>query len=56
MEYEITYDYSGEYSDEYNIRETFVGSWTELQDYIKNMRRNGCYNIYAACVSDDLED
>lgn len=55
MVYDIIYDYSDDYSDERNIRETFCGSWTELQDYIKNMRRNGCYNIYAACV-DDSED
>ena len=56
MLYEITYDYSDEYSDEYNIRETFVGTWIELNGYIKNMWRNGCYNIYAACIDEDFDD
>lgn len=46
--YEITYDYSNEYDTERNITETFEGTWTELQEYIKQMKRNGCFNIYAA--------
>jgi len=44
--YEIMYDYE----DEHNILETFVGSWTELKDYIKKMRASGCYNIDAASL------
>ena len=44
--YEIIYDYE----DERNIRETFEGSWTELQEYIKKMRETGCYNISAASL------
>ena len=66
--YEIIYDYSGtaledgwhymepedRYYDceEHNIRETFVGTWTELQEFIKEMKENGCYNITATCISD----
>lgn len=41
--YLIIYDYK----DERNIRETFYGSWSELQNYIKRMLKNGCYNIDA---------
>lgn len=51
--YEIVYDYSSEYSDERDIREEFEGDWTELQSYIKRMKQNGCYNIYAACIDGD---
>lgn len=49
--YEIIYDFCSEYSDEHNLYETFVGSFDELQDYLKTMKRNGCYNI---SVSDNL--
>ena len=51
MAYEITYDYSGE-NDYYNLQEAFEGTWTELQSYIEEMKRNGCYNIYAVCTRD----
>ena len=44
--YEIIYDYE----DERNIPETFEGSWTELQEYIKEMRATGCCNISAASL------
>ena len=49
-EYEIIYDYSDEYSDTYNIREMFFGSWEDLQAYIKRMKETGCYNIDATEV------
>lgn len=49
--YEIVYDYE----DERNIREDYCGSWSELQDYIKQMRKNGCYHIDATCVDDDFD-
>lgn len=45
--YEIIYDYSDEYGDSTNIVEDFDGSWSELQEYLKRMRQNGCYNISA---------
>ena len=49
--YEIMYDYTDDGgNEEKNIREEFEGSWTELQDYIKQMRAQGCYNITAAEV------
>lgn len=49
--YEITYDYTDESGYECrNIRETFEGSWMGLQDYIKRMRANGCYNIDATSL------
>lgn len=51
--YELIYDYSSDYVDERNIHETFEGSWTELQDWIKEMRKNGCYNITAVALEQD---
>lgn len=46
--YEITYDYE----DERSIREPFEGDWFELQSYIKEMRKSGCYNIDAASLEE----
>ena len=48
--YELIYDYCDDYSDEHNIYEVFEGSWTELQDYIKQMKANGCYAISATYI------
>lgn len=48
--YEIIYDYDDGWSESRNNVEIFEGSWDELQDHIKKMRRNGCYNISATCV------
>ena len=52
--YEIIYDYTDEggYESRNNV-ETFEGTWTELQAYIKSMRKNGCYNITATEVRDE---
>ena len=49
--YEIIYDYE----DEKNIRETFEGDWTALQEYITKMKENGCYNIDAASIYQGIE-
>ena len=46
--YELIYDYE----DEHNIHETLEGDWMELQDYIKRMRENGCYNIDATAIEE----
>lgn len=46
--YEITYDYE----DERNLQETFKGDWFELQSYIREMRKDGCYNIDASCIGE----
>ncbi len=46
MKYEIVYDFTE--SDGYecrNIREDYTGTWMQLQEYIKVLRKNGCYNI-----------
>lgn len=43
--YEIIYDYCDEFSETCNIVEYFEGSWDELHEYLKQMRKNGCYNI-----------
>lgn len=51
--YEITYDYDDEWSGGGTSSETFEGTWSELQDYIKQMRRNGCYNIDANAVYEE---
>lgn len=53
--YEITYDYDDEWSGGGTSSETFEGSWQDLQDYIKQLRASGCYNIDAACVDDCYE-
>ena len=51
--YEIIFDYTDDYGYESrNNVEMFTGSWTELQDHIKKMRRNDCYNITATSVRD----
>ena len=51
--YEIRYDYCNEdgYCEE-DITEEFEGNWDELKDYIKQMKRNGCYNIDATFLYD----
>lgn len=51
--YEIIYDYADDYDEARNIRETFEGSWTELQAHLKRMRANGCYNITATALNQD---
>lgn len=51
--YEIIYDYTDDCGNENrNLTETFTGSWTELQDHIKLMRKNDCYNITVSSVRD----
>lgn len=54
--YEIIYDFSDDYTDERNISEMFEGSWSELQEYIKQMKQNGCYNISATALYDYEEE
>lgn len=51
--YEIVYDYTDEggYENCNNV-ETFEGAWTELQAYIKTMKKNGCYHITVTKVRD----
>ena len=49
--YEIIFDCD----DERNIRDEFTGDWFDLQECIQRMRKNGCYNIEAACI-DDSDD
>lgn len=50
--YEIISDFSDDFSDEHNIREEFTGTWTELQNEIRAMRRAGYYNISANAMDD----
>ena len=52
-DYVIFYDYDNGYDTERNIREEFTGTWSALQDYIKKMREQGCYNIDAVCTDID---
>lgn len=55
--YEILYDYDDESGETYkNNSETFEGTWSDLQDYIKQMRQNGCYNIDANEVYDECTE
>lgn len=54
MKYRIIYDYCDEYGYVYeDCVEDFDGSYTELQDYIKEMKRNDCYNINATALEQD---
>ncbi len=44
--YKIIYDRCDPYgNEERNISEWFNGNWFELQDHIRVMKTNGCYNI-----------
>jgi predicted enzyme involved in methoxymalonyl-ACP biosynthesis len=53
MKYEIFYDYCSEDGyEERNISETFEGTWSELQDCIKQMKKQGCYNIEANAIGE----
>ena len=46
--YELVYDYADDWVDEHNLREIVeVEDWHELQRMIKDMRREGYYNIDA---------
>lgn len=50
--YEIIYDYDDECgTTTTNITEEFIGDWLTLQDYIKTMMSQGCYNIVVKCNS-----
>ena len=50
--YEITYNYvcEDEDTDERNIKIQFEGSYADLQEYIKEMERGGCFIIDTACI------
>ena len=51
--YVIAYDEYDEWAGECcNLEIDFEGTWLELQQYIKDMRKGGCYNISATCISD----
>ena len=54
--YVIVYDWYGRIDDfgddSTNNVEEFVGTWKELQEYICEMRINGCYNIDATFICD----
>ena len=54
--YEIIYDYCNEDGyEEHNCCEHFEGSWDELQDYLKQLKENGCYNISATDIDPEYE-
>ena len=55
--YEITYDYCSEEGyEETNITERFeCETYQQLKDYIKQMRKNGCYNINASFLYEYTE-
>lgn len=48
--YEIVYDYDDGWAESRNNVETFEGSWHELQEHLKWMRKKGYYNITAESV------
>lgn len=51
--YEVIYDVD---EDVRNIRETFAGSWFDLQDFIKNLRDSGFYNIAVNNIGSEEEN
>lgn len=55
MKYKIYYDYSSALMDyeDTDLEEEFEGTHAELLDYIKAMRREGCYNIEAVAMEQD---
>lgn len=56
-DYEIIYDYTDDGGNECtNISESWSGTYSELQSYIKRMRENGCYNISATALYFDEEE
>ena len=57
-QYKIFYDYCGEDGTcEYNCSTTFTGTWSELQDYLKDMRESDCCsNIEATAISGDFDE
>ena len=62
MIYEVMYDYCSDdgYYEERGIVENFEGTHVELQEHIKNLKENNCYNISACEVghteSEVIED
>ena len=52
MKYEIRYDYCDEDGNETkDIVDEFDGTWIDLQDQIKLMKKGGCSNIEATNTS-----
>ena len=52
--YEITYDYFDECENcERHIVEDFDGKWSEMVAYLRQLRKNGCYNIVSTAITDD---
>ena len=51
--YNIIYDVDSEDGYTYTEEEMFKGSWTDLQNLIKQMKSNGCYNIDANAIYDE---
>lgn len=57
--YEITYQIDiddFDFGRTYCECETFTGYWDDLQEYIKELKRNGAYRIDAACIKEEDED
>lgn len=51
--YVIVYDEHDDWAGECcNLETSFDGTWQELQQYIKDMRKDGCYNISATSITD----
>ena len=54
--YKIFYDYTDYAGYEWrNCQDSYDGDWNGLQECIKNMRLNGCYNIDAEYVEDGCD-
>ena len=55
--YNVFYDFCDECgNEEHDIKFVFEGTWSDLQDHIKLMKKAGCYNIDAVAEPDEEYD
>lgn len=54
--YEIWYDYTDATREQYTNREEFKGTWSELQDYVKELKLSDCFNIEANYLCDEEDN
>lgn len=50
--YEVIYDECDDWGEYCGIAVLFDGTWAGLQDYIKQLKAAGCYNISASALYD----
>lgn len=48
--YEVIYDYDNGYDEEKDILEEFEGTYLDLQNFIKYLKKSGAYHINATSI------